>query len=413
MGIEMPLVAAVVARLPDTEVQLAAFGSIVYPFSLLVEAPIIMMLAASMTVAVDAQSHRWLIRFTHLAGVALTGLHALIAFTPLFDVLARDLVGVPESVVEPARMGLRIMLPWAWAIAYRRMQQGVLIRCERSRLVVIGTLIRLLANATVLGIGFWIGGLPGVVVGTAGIAAGVVVEAVWAGWCVRRFARATLASARPAESPLSLGPFLRFYIPLACTPLIIIAAQPIGSAAMSRMPDALMSLAAWSPVHALVFLVRSAGFAFHEVVVALYGRTGGPRALERFARLLIATTVGILLLLALTPLGAIWYRSVLGLSGELTQACLIGLALAVLMPGYQVLQSLWQGQLVLARRTAPVTGAVVLYLAVCSSLLGAAVVYGQIRGLEAAVVSFTIAGISQTIWLGAFARATARRAVAA
>lgn len=410
MGIEMPLVAAVVARLPDTEVQLAAFGSIVYPFSLLVEAPIIMLLAASTALAADTQSHRWLLRFTHLAGIALTALHALVAFTPLFDILATDVIGVPHPVVEPARLGLRIMLPWTWSIAYRRLQQGVLIRLDHSRLVVIGTGIRLSSNAVTLVVGLLIGGLPGIAVGTAGIATGVIAEALFAGWCVRRFATDRLASATPAPRPLALGPFLRFYLPLACTPLIAIAAQPIGSMAMSSMPEAIGSLAAWSPVHALVFLLRSAGFAFHEVVVALYGRPGGPRALDRFARLLIASTVGLLVLLVLTPLGRVWYESVLGLSAELTQVCLIGVALAVLMPGYQVLQSLWQGQLVLARRTAPVTGAVILYLVVVSALLRAAVVWGQMRGLEAAVISFTLAGLSQTVWLWAFARKTGRGA---
>ena len=50
----------------------------------------------------------------------------------------------------------------------------MLIRCERSRLVVLGTVIRLSTNAGALGIGLWFGGLPGVVVGTVGIAAGLL-----------------------------------------------------------------------------------------------------------------------------------------------------------------------------------------------------------------------------------------------
>ena len=150
-------------------------------------------------------SARWLLRFTHIAGAVLTDVHALVAFTPLFDLLARDLIGVPEPVIEPARLGLGIMLPWTWAIAYRRMQQGVLLRCERSRLVVIGTAIRLVANATGIGVGLLIGGLPGIAIGTIGIAFGVVIEALWAGWCVNRFASETLASAPPSATPIRIG----------------------------------------------------------------------------------------------------------------------------------------------------------------------------------------------------------------
>src|SRR5690606_13764477 len=130
MGVEMPLFAAVVARLPEPDAQLAAFSGIVFPFALLIEAPIIMLLAASTALVGDQSTWRRLGRFVQLAGFVLTLLHVVIAFTPVFDWLARDLVRVPDDVVEPARIGLQIMTPWTWGIAYRRFQQGVLIRFE-------------------------------------------------------------------------------------------------------------------------------------------------------------------------------------------------------------------------------------------------------------------------------------------
>ena len=44
MGIEMPLVTAVMGRLPDETVQLAAYGGVFFPISLAIEAPVIMLL---------------------------------------------------------------------------------------------------------------------------------------------------------------------------------------------------------------------------------------------------------------------------------------------------------------------------------------------------------------------------------
>ena len=179
MGAELPMVTAVVARMPAEEVHLAAYGSVVFPVALLVEAPIIMLLAASTALCTDRVAYRKLLRFTTLAGASLTAVHAAIAFTPLFDVVARDVLGVPQAVVEPARTGLAILLPWSWAIGYRRFQQGILIRLERSRDVGLGTLARLATNATVLAVGYR-AGWPGIVVGTSAISAGVVAEAAWA-----------------------------------------------------------------------------------------------------------------------------------------------------------------------------------------------------------------------------------------
>ena len=45
------------------------------------------------------------------------------------------------------------MTPWTWSIAYRRTHQGVLIRHERGRVVMVGSAVRLLANLGVYAIG--------------------------------------------------------------------------------------------------------------------------------------------------------------------------------------------------------------------------------------------------------------------
>ena len=69
MGIELPLLAAVTARLADPELNLAAFGGVVFPVALLIEAPIIMMLAASTALCVDRASFARLKRFAIGSGV--------------------------------------------------------------------------------------------------------------------------------------------------------------------------------------------------------------------------------------------------------------------------------------------------------------------------------------------------------
>ncbi|MBI3492052.1 MAG: gamma-glutamylcyclotransferase, partial [Acidobacteria bacterium] len=63
------------------------------------------------------------------------------------------------------------------------------------------------------------------------------------------------------ETPVTLKNFLHFYVPLAMTSLLVLLVQPIGSAALSRMPNALPSLAVWPVLAGLVFLVRSMGLA--------------------------------------------------------------------------------------------------------------------------------------------------------
>ncbi|MGH2570626.1 MAG: hypothetical protein ACRDGR_05330, partial [bacterium] len=168
MGLELPAVSATIARLPEPEIGLAAYGGVVFPLSLLIEAPIIMLLAASTALSTDRDSHRKLRRFMIAAGAGLTALHLAVAVTPLFDVVVAGWMGAPREIQAPARIGLLIMTPWTWSIAYRRFQQGVLIRHGRSRIVGAGTAVRLLAIVAVLAIGGAAGG-AGIVVGTAAV----------------------------------------------------------------------------------------------------------------------------------------------------------------------------------------------------------------------------------------------------
>jgi len=403
MGAELPMFSAVVGRMANSEVHLAAFGSLVFPVSLLVEAPIIMLLAASTALAVDGAAYAKLQRFTTTAGVVLTAIHLLVATTPLYDVVARTLLDVPPEVYGPARIGLLIMTPWTWAIAQRRFQQGVLIRNGRSRDVGVGTVVRLVTNATVL-ISLWrFTDLEGIVVGTTGIACGVTLEAVYIAYRVRPVLRAHVFTAPPGE-PLTRARFARFYIPLAMTPLMTLIIQPMGSAAMNRMPESLPSLAAWPPLHGFVFLMRSFGFALNEVVVAQLGRRNGVLALRRFSWTLALVTMGTLAMMGLTPLAGLWFGTLSGLDPRLVELCTAGVLFALLMPGYQALQSWYQGALVHAGKTRPVTEAVAIYLVLASIFLSLSVAFPEGPGLYHALGSFVLAGITQTAWLAYRAR---------
>lgn len=405
MGVELPMVTAVIARLADPEVHLAAYGSVVYPVALVVEAPIIMLLAASTALCSDWDSYRKVRRFMLGAGALLTAVHVAIAFTPLFDLVARRLIDAPEAVIEPGRLGLKLLTPWTWSIAYRRFQQGVLIRFEHSRPVTLGTGVRLIANASVLALGVLHGGLPGVAVAASGVSAGVMAEAAFIGWSVRPVLHERLRPAPRRAEPLTRLGFLRFYVPLALTPLMTLVIQPIGAASMSRMPAAMASLAAWPGVHGLIFLTRSAPLALNEVVVALLGLPGGPRALRRFTGLLAASMVGILTVLAVTPLGRLWFGGVTGLEPGLVELSSTALFFGLLMPGYTALQSWFTGALVHSGRTRAITEAVALYLVVSTVLLVVGVHLQRYTGIFFALAAFTTGGVLQTTWLWRRSRA--------
>ena len=80
MGIESPMLAAFVARMSHPEITLAAWGSLVYPISLVVEGPIIMLLTASTALAKDLLSYKKLFKYMLVMSIVLSLIHVLVAF---------------------------------------------------------------------------------------------------------------------------------------------------------------------------------------------------------------------------------------------------------------------------------------------------------------------------------------------
>jgi len=397
MAVELPLMSAVVARLVDPEIHLAAYGGLVFPIALLVEAPIIMMLAASTALSKHRAAYSALRQTMHRLSAVLTALHVLFAFPPLFDGVLVPLLDTPAAVVEPARLGLMIMTPWTWAIASRRFNQGVLIRLGHSGLVTMGSVIRIGVGALTLAIGF-ANSLSGIVVATTTVIFGVLAETAYAALKTRVLVRDEMVAGDPS-TVLRGRPFLRFYVPLALTPLVALVVQPIGAAALARMPSALESLALWPVVNGLLFLLQSSGFAFNEVVISTLDRPGAPAVLYRFALILAGILTAICLAFAASPLGDLWFRELSGLRIELADLASAALWFGVLIPGARALASWYGGVLVHGGQTQALTESVGVFLVICSSLLAFGVYTGDYVGLMVGVFAYGLARVGETSWL--------------
>ena len=135
------MIQSVISRKPDSETQLAAFG-LVFSLSILIETPIIMLLATSNALSRDRQSFRLLWRFMMGLNVMITVVALLMAFTPLLDVYLGGALNIPAHIIEATRPGMKIMVLWGAFIGYRRFHQGVIIRFGNTRFVGYGTVVR-------------------------------------------------------------------------------------------------------------------------------------------------------------------------------------------------------------------------------------------------------------------------------
>jgi hypothetical protein len=242
------------------------------------------------------------------------------------------------------------------------------------------------------------GGVDGAVLGAAALSSGVVVEAFvsWA-WARsdRRRLRA-LSPAVPGEVP-TLADIQRFYWPLAVTPLMNMASQPLVTFFVGRGVLPIESLAVLPVVNSFAFLFRCPALAFQEVVIAL-GRESEAalRSLRRFATFLGSLSSLAMAAVVLTPAAGLWFANVTGLGPELLPLARQAAAVLVLMPLASAVIVWMHARLVLLRTTRLVTWGTVVELIVIATTLFAGITFSA---APAAIVA------SASILAGRFAGA--------
>jgi hypothetical protein len=402
MALEGPVVAAIIARLAEPKLNLAAYG-VAVAIAMLVEAPIIMMMSAANTLVVDRQSYRSLRDFSFTLNALVTLLMFAVVIPPVFDRVA-TVLGLPEAVASRTWTATALLLPWPAAIGYRRLYHGIIIRSGSTRLVAFGTVLRLMTMA-LTGITLaLVTKLEGASVGAAALSAGVVVEAISARWMAQPAVTALGDSDRPT---LGWGEIARFYYPLAMTSLLNMGIQPIVTffAARGRMP--IESLAVLPVVNSLVFLFRTFGLAGQETFIALADQ--GRAALRRFAIVLAVVSSLLLTTLTWTPLATAWFGHVAGLSPTLAQVALWPTRVLALMPALTVWMCWQRATLVTSRATRPVTAATAVEVAgvVCVMMAGNAL---GVVGILSAAVALMAGRVASNAYLVIPTRVAARSA---
>ena len=371
MAAEGPFLAAVIARLPVPKENLAAFA-VASALAWIVESPIIMMLSASNALVRDGVAYRKLRRFSFALNAAVTVVMIALITPPVFDFVARRVIGLGPDVAGLAGRSMIFLVLWPAAIGFRRFYQGILIRNGRPQAVTWGTVIRLTTMAATGLLLALVFRLPGASVGAGALGAGVLAEGA-ASWAMARSTVHKLRRQTDAECEfgrsLTAAGVMRFYAPLALTSFLSFFINPLTTFFLARGPFPLESLAVLPVIVGLAFVFRTGGIAMQEVVIALVGDAGeNRRVLARFSLRIGAVSTAALATVLFTPLAKVWYRTVSGLSPDLAAFALLPGVLLVLLPLLESVLSYYRGVLVKSHRTAPISVSVAVQLAVTTAV---------------------------------------------
>lgn len=402
MGVELPFLVAIVARLAEPKYNLAAFG-VAYSFALIIEAPIIMIMSTSTALVSNRDTFYKLRNFTYVLNGLITLCMLIGLLPPVFYFITQDLIGLPQEVARLTHISSIILVPWPGAIGYRRLYQGILIRHNLTRRVAYGTIVRLvgMAGTGVMFCTFF--RVDGAVVGAAALSSGVTLEAIASRLMARLPVKRLLldSESSPAKEEYLTYRFItKFYYPLALTSILALAIHPMVTFFIGRSRLAIESLAVLPVVSALVFVFRGLGLSYQEVVIALIGdKREDFVALRNFAAMLGLAVSGSLCLIIFTPLATVWFHQISGLSRELTSFAMIPAQLMVAIPGLTVLLAFQRCLLVVSRNTSPITLATIIEVVGIGAVLLLTIRYLDVVGAVAAALGFFLGRLASNLYL--------------
>ena len=402
MAAEGPFLAAMIARMPGPEFNLGAYG-VAFALAILIEAPVIMLMSAATSLVKDRNSYLKMRNFSRGLILGTTLLLLIVLVPGVYRWLTETLLQLPSEIADLTYGALWFFLPWPSAIGYRRFLQGVLIRAGKTRLVAVGTLIRLLAMTVAALLGYLLLDIPGAWVGGLALGTGVTVEAIAARFMAAETVRDLLAeegNSAYTGRTVTYRAIATFYLPLALTSLIGLTIQPLLTFFMGRSVSPVESLAIYPVVHSLSFFFRSVGFAYQDAAIALIGeRFEHYRELRRFCFTLGAVTTAGLALVAFTPLFQLWFTVLSGLTPELTSFALIPARIIVPLPFLSVLLSFQRAILVEGRRTQHITWASVIEVTTVAVLFLTLGFGFEVVGATAAFTAFLGGRLLSTVYL--------------
>ncbi len=398
MTFEGPWIQGVIARKPDSETQLAAFG-LIFSLQVLIETPVIMLLATSNALSRNRQAYRVLWRFMMGINVFVTVLALLMAFTPLLDFYLGNLLNIPEHIIEATRPGMQIMVLWSAFIGYRRFHQGILIRNDNTHAVGYGTIIRIVVSGGVaIGLGA-VTQIAGAVIGALALILAVLAEAIYTYVVSLPYVKRLLETPLNDKiKSLTYRDAFKFHMPLAATSAITLLIRPFIERGLAEMPDATQALAAWPIVFSIMLVMRSGGMAYQEVVISLNQSQEHHNILRGFTLRLGFGLSIFMALFAFTPMIAFYNNVILDVPENLRELVIVGSQAGILIPLLTTLQSYMRALLMLTDKTSPIYQAMIVGFVITIIVVWGGISLG-LHGILAASLGLTVGQIVELLLL--------------
>jgi hypothetical protein len=351
MSVSVPVINAGLARVPDPQASLAAFG-LAFSLSIFLESPVFALQQAMVAWYGGTGPIRRYITFASGVGFLMMAVMALVAFTPAGAFLLRTLMGAPENLIDPSLHALRVAVLFPPLVAIRLGFQGVLVSRRNSAPIAWGTLFRLVLLTALI---FFVCprlSMEPPAAAMAALAAAVFLEMFYVAHAARR-----TPERAPTPSPAqtvgrSLSGRILFLLPLAGTMALGTLTNPLINSFISRTADPEAGLAVYAVVASLVWFLASPTLRYSAVTIALGTSRDHLRRLSGFLWRFVGSISLVVFLIGVTPALRVLLEDVIGVPPALADRARVPMIMLSLQPLVAGFIAHNQGALTRAARTA-------------------------------------------------------------
>jgi hypothetical protein len=301
------------ARSSDPETAIAGYA-IAMSIFVITERPAVLLRQTCSVLVRDRLSFSAMSRMTALLLACTIAVGLLLSWTPAGGWILRSWFHADAPVGAAALDSYRILIFVTVFSAIRCLFHGIIIREMRTAWLTIGMVIRLvimyalsLFFVHVLG---WADGRVGAVI----FLVGMMVEAAVSMWEGRHVLR-TLPDRSAHGSVSKMRDIFPFYRPLVLSSLLAVAIPPSVNAMLGKTADLTLAVASYALAMNITNLVTSFFSYVHQIVLNFYA--DNPRKVRRFCTAVNLVPPLLLAMLAWTPVGTWFMRTIMGVGGDL------------------------------------------------------------------------------------------------
>ena len=344
MSVSHTVINAALAREEDYIAALAAFATAMV-LHLFFASPSYQNHTVTIAMVRGRQSLRGVVLFVVLVAVYVSIMLALIAFSPLGDLLLQRVLGVSAELALETRRVVALLSVLPFITGFRGFFQGLVIRARRTGLVSLATGVRIAALFGYLLLGrLWFSGAQ---LGAFALVACVATETLVIGF----FAWRVKLPLPEGVEEKSIPEVLRYAFPLAYSSCLQQAIPLLITAIIGRLADGVTALAAFGVIRGFLFLLAGPLRNLQQAYLTLVEDEQGYRVLKRFC-VRLALLLGLLMVAVAFPLNQLVLGRLVGVAAELRAYIAWPLACCAAYPLLYGATNLLRGYFAGAHRTA-------------------------------------------------------------